>query len=200
MNGYDAYKTYQAVRLHFSSPTFNYYTYNGKSKTSMEAFELRKDKYLFHKVARMYPDEELPYFFAINFVRSIKNTWINGMLQDEASENYKDWKAWQQSRLYNFQNDLDKLSEMKFESLIVCKDGQFPELLNLVFQNEISYDTLVILDHYIKMIDVWATKISDDFIWGDFYKKYKKYKPFFLHYAPLSDVFYKKIIVDKLKG
>jgi len=40
--------------------------------------------------------------------------------------------------------------------------------------------------------------LKDDFIWDDFYKKFKKYKPFFLHYAPLSDMYYKKLIVNHL--
>ena len=198
MNGYDAYQTYQAVRLHFMNEGFDYFTYNGKSKTSIDAFNLRKDKYLFHKVARMFSEEELPYFFAINFVKRNKNTWINGMIQEESLENYKEWKKWQQARVYNFQNDLDKLTEMNFEDLIVCKDGQFPELLNFAFQGEIGYDSLVILDHFIKVVDAWNTKIVDDFMWGEFYKKLKKYKPFFLHYAPLSDPYYKKMIVDCL--
>ena len=93
--------------------------------------------------------------------------------------------------------DLKKLKD-KFEKLIVCKNGQFPELLNFVFQGEIAYDSLVILDHYIKLMEPWNTKIEDDFIWSDFYKKFHKYKPFFLHYAPLSDIFYRKAIINGL--
>ena len=192
MNGYDAYKIFQAVRLHFTSKKFDYFTYNGKSKTSLDTFNMRKDKYLYHKIARMYDEDELPYFFAINFTKGDKQ-WINSMLNG-GDETYKEWKKWQQSRLYNFTNDVEKLGDVGFEKLIICKDGQFPELLNFVFQNEISYDTLVILDHYIKLMDAWNTKIEDDFMWKEFYEKFKKYKPFFIHYAPLSDPHYVKVI------
>jgi hypothetical protein len=202
MNGYDAYKTYQAVRLHFVNNDFDYFKYGGNSKTSELAFNARKDKYTFHKVARVIGEKELPYFFAINFLKRDGKAWIAGMLQEEAFTVFKNWKDWQDKRSENFIKDLKKLAGRleKFEDIIVVKDNQFPELLNLVFQNEISYDTLIILDHYIKLLHGWDKKIDDDFIWSDFYKKFNKYKPFFLHYAPLSDPYYKKFIVDYLSG
>ena len=87
---------------------------------------------------------------------------------------------------------------MNFSELIKSKDGQFPDLLNMVFQKELSYDTLIILDHYIHLMDVWDKKIVDDFIWSGFRKKAEKYKPFFLGYATLDDSQYKKLIVNGL--
>jgi hypothetical protein len=197
MNGYDVFQTYQAVRLHFVNDKFDYFAYNGKSKTSPEIFNARKDKYTFHKVARLFEEEELPYFFAVNFLKRGGKAWIAGMLQEEAFDVFKKWKGWQERRIENLNKDLKKLKG-KFEEMVQCKDGQFPELLNFVLQEEIDYDSLVILDHYMKLIDAWNTKIEDDFIWSEFYKKLNKYKPFFLHYAPLSDPFYKKAIVDGL--
>jgi hypothetical protein len=199
MNGYEAYKTYQAVRLHFVNNDFDYFKYGGNSKTSEQAFNARKDKYTFHKVARVINEKDLPFFFAVNFLKRDSKAWIAGMLQEEAFAVFNTWKEWQEKRLENLKNDLKKLNELdKFEDMIVCKDGQFPKLLNFVFQDEIAYDSLVILDHYIKLLESWNTKIEDDFIWSDFYKKFNKYKPFFLHYASLSDMYYKKAIVDGL--
>jgi hypothetical protein len=200
MNGYDAFQTYQAVRLHFMNDKFDYFAYNGKSKTSPEAFNLRKDKYTFHKIARMFDEAELPYFFAINFLKRDSKAWIAGMLQEEAFEVFKNWKKWQEDRVGNLKNNLVGLSNAgKFENLIISKDGQFPELLNMVLRNDLNYDVLVILDHYIHFMDSWDKKIEDDFIWKEFHKKFKKYKPFFLSYAPLSDMFYKKMISEGLR-
>lgn len=197
MNGYDAFQIYNSVRLHFTTDKFDYYRYNGKSKVSLESFEQRKDKYLFHKIARMFTEEELPFFYAVNFLKNDK-IWVNSLVQDEASKTFKDWIKWQQARTHNFKEDLAKLSELNFSELVVCKDNQFPELLNLVFQNELHYDTLVILDHFIQLVDAWNNKLCDDFIWEAFYKKFKKYKPFFLQYAALSAPHYKKLLVENL--
>ena len=197
MNGHDAFQIYNAVRLHFTTDKFDYFTYNGKTRITAESFNARKDKYTFHKVSRVIKEDDMPYFFAVNFMKGDGKSWISSMLQEDASKNFKEWQHWQENRLINLEKDLKKLKG-KFEKLIICKNGQFPELLNFVFQDEIAYDSLVILDHYIKLMDAWNTKIEDDFIWADFYKKFNKYKPFFLHYAPLSDPFFKKAIKDGL--
>lgn len=197
MTGYDAYTIFNSVRLHFTSEGFDYFRYNGKSKVSLEAFEQKKEKYLFHKLARMYNEEELPYFFAINFLKNDK-FWTNMILQEDATNNYKEWIKWQQARTHNFKEDLSKLSEMNFGELVICKEGQFPELLNLVLQREISYDSFIILDYFIKLADAWNRKLDGDFIWDSFYKKFKKYKPFFLAYAPLSDPHYIKLLKENL--
>jgi hypothetical protein len=200
MNGYDAYQIYQAVRLHFVNDSFDYFTYHGKSKTSLATFDTRKDKFSFHKVARMVKEEELPYFFAVNFARGDNKGWISAMLQKESMELFEKWKVWQQNRSENLKQNLVELKKNhKFEDIIGCKNGQFPELLNVLLRNEIDYDTFVILDHYINLTNAWNKKITDDFIWTEFYKKFKKYKPFFLNYAPMSDVFYKKLILENIK-
>jgi hypothetical protein len=146
----------------------------------------------------MFTAEELPYHFAVN-MKQDSRAWIAGMLQEEAIKLFRDWVKWQENRLDNLKRNLEGLCRVnKFEELIVCKDNQFPELLSIVLQGDLEYDVLVILDHYIKFMDGWNKKIEDDFIWSDFYMKFNKYKPFFLHYASLSDPYYKKAIIDGL--
>ena len=185
MNGFEAYKMYQAIRLHFTTDSFDYFLYNGKSKVSEESFQIRKDKYLFHKIARMHSDTEMQYFFAVNFMKSSGKVWVSGFLKENAARNYKEWLDWQKNRIDNFTKDLEKLSSIGMENLLPVRNGQFPELLNLVMQNEIAYDSLVILDDLIGLVDKWDSKIEDDFIWKNFYKKFIKYKPFFRSYMPV---------------
>ena len=197
MNGYDAYLAYQAVKLHFTTESFDYFKYGGKTKASVDTFNKRKDKYHFHKIGRLYNEQELPYFLAINFLKGDGKTWVGNLLHNDATIVYKDWLNWQQSRTYRLKEDLDKLTEKNFGNLIVCKDGQAPELLNLVYQEEIGYDSLVILDHFMNLTDAWNKKLQGDFIWDTFYKKFQKYRPFFNSYAGIDDS-YKKIIADSL--
>lgn len=203
MNGYEAFKIYQAVRLHFTG-SYDYFKYGGKTKATQEGFERRKDKYLFHKVARLYNDDEMHLFFAVNFTKRDSKTWINGLLGEEASEVYDQWKAWQMERVINFTNDLKTISEYieknntSFVNIIRCKDGQFPDLLTLQMQGEISLDSLVILNYYMKLMEAWNEKIDDDFIWTEYYKKAQKYTPFFFSYGLFNVPAYEQIIRNNL--
>ena len=47
MTGFDVYKTYLALKLHFTKDKYNYFTFNGKSRASQSAFDKRKDRYFF---------------------------------------------------------------------------------------------------------------------------------------------------------
>ena len=69
MNGYDLYGLYQAIKLHFTSEQYNFFQYDGKTRISIDAFQKRRDKFLFHRLARKYRDEEMVPFLVSNFVQ-----------------------------------------------------------------------------------------------------------------------------------
>ena len=44
MTGYEAFSLYESLKLHFAKESYDFFKYNGKVSTSVEAFENRKDK------------------------------------------------------------------------------------------------------------------------------------------------------------
>ena len=60
--GFDAYKTYLAIKQHFTSG-YDYFKYNGKVKAKIESFLKRKDKFFFRKLQKRYDKDELVEFF-----------------------------------------------------------------------------------------------------------------------------------------
>jgi hypothetical protein len=190
MNGYDVFRVYQAVRLHFSNEKYDYFKYNGKTKTNEFSFNSRKDKYLFHKLAKMYDEDDVMYFIAVNFMVS-GNVWIRDLLTEQAKENYTNWLKAQQSLYYSYKEDLEKLTEHNFAEIIKCNGGQNPELLNLLYQTQISTETFLIIDEFLNLIESWNKKIEDDFIWTDYRKRLLKYKPFFFKYSKIDLANYK---------
>ena len=63
MTPFDAYKTYLALKNHFSKPKYDYFKYAGKSRASIESFNKRKDRYWFERISRQKNDEEIKNFF-----------------------------------------------------------------------------------------------------------------------------------------
>ena len=53
-NGFDVYKTYLAIKLHFTTTAYDYHKYNGKVNTSLEQFTKRNDRYFFYKLSNKY--------------------------------------------------------------------------------------------------------------------------------------------------
>ena len=74
MTAFDCYKTYLAIKQHFTQPAYDYFRYYGATSASMTSFNRRKDKYFFEKMSRQKTDSEIKeYFVAILFIRLIHN-------------------------------------------------------------------------------------------------------------------------------
>ena len=55
--GYNAYKTYVALKNHFTSDSYDYFKYKGKARVKEETFLKRKDKFFFEKIEKKYQED-----------------------------------------------------------------------------------------------------------------------------------------------
>ena len=55
---FECYKTYLAMKQHFTKDKYDYVKYCGRSRASLQSFYKRKDRYFFEKMARQHPDKE----------------------------------------------------------------------------------------------------------------------------------------------
>ena len=179
MNGYDLYCTYQAIKLHFTSEKYNFFQYDGKTRVSVEAFQKRRDKFLFHRLARKYRDDEMVPFLVANFVHSDDN-WTRSLLEEEAEDTFRRWKRTTDSMTKVYLEDLQKIcpDPKEFNNLFKVEDGQFPKLLVSFMQKEITIETMVILNNIFDFIRIWDKKISDDIIYPKMSRKIRKYGAF----------------------
>ena len=179
MRGYDLYCMYQAIKLHFTSDSYNFFHYDGKTRVSIESFEKRRDKFLFHRLARKYRDEEMVSFLVANFVHSDSN-WTKSLLEEEAEDTYREWKRITDSMSKIYLEDLAKIcpESEKFNDLFKIEDGQFPKLLVHFMQNDVTLETMVILNNIFDFIRIWDKKISDDIIYPKVSRKIRKYGSF----------------------
>jgi hypothetical protein len=179
MNGYDLYCIYQAIKLHFTSENYNFFQYDGKTRVSIDAFQKRRDKFLFHRLARKYRDEEMVPFLVSNFVHSDDN-WTKSLLEDQAEETYRNWKRITDSMTKVYLEDLQKIcpDPKEFNNLFKIEDGQFPKLLVAFLQKDVTIETLVILNNIFNFIQIWDKKISDDIIYPKVSRKVRKYGAF----------------------
>ena len=69
MTGYETYTLYNALKLHFTKESFDFFKYHGKTNVTSEQFENRKDKYHFYKLSRKITDrDEMILFLVYNFI------------------------------------------------------------------------------------------------------------------------------------
>jgi hypothetical protein len=58
------------------------------------------------------------------------------------------------------------------------EDGQYPILLQAVMTQDVSIETVAIMNDMMNFFPMWEKKINDDIIWPSWKMKIEKYTPF----------------------
>ena len=148
LDPHNCYKTYLALKNHFTKDTYDFHKYNGKTRSSLQSFYKRKDRFFFEKMSRQKTDDEILEFFVANFASCSdpQSLWIGEIIK-EGEKSYKDWKKRNQSLSYVFKEELNSLfDENKFEDLFKINGSSHPKILKEYLKNNISLETMVLLD------------------------------------------------------
>ena len=175
---FDAYQYYQSLKLHFESSGYDAAKYNFKTSAKPQSFWKRNDKYHFAKIARRFknPPEMIGYYTS-HFIKGTK--WIGEMLNHE--EDYQSWLKRIQSISYLFEQDLLRLSEeYKFDELLIAQNGEHPIIVTQFLQEEISLETVVIINKLTGFMKKADKEISETIIWPDVSMRIWKYDPFLI--------------------
>lgn len=194
MTGYEAFSLYNALKLHFSSDTYDYFKYHGKSNISIDAFEKRKDKYHFYKLSRRNDAEDYIQFLVSNFLENDK-CWAGDLLLEEAVTYHKNRMKVIQSLSYMFTEDCKILKDKCDNPNDLLKsDGDYPILLTMALRKEIRFETLCIMNSIMGFLPMWRKKISDTIRFPDINRKIVKYTPF----IQFDRDKYKQILIKEL--
>lgn len=193
MNGFEVYKLYLSIKLHFTSDSYNYFTFNGKTRTTLQSFEKRRDKYFFKKLATKFSHEELIHYFVAHFVQN-EDTWIGDISKITNSSIYLEWVKKIQSMSFVFSNDVDQLlKDVEFEQIFEVTSTH-PPLLKKYLSKSISLETLVIFNKLLNFVKDFDKTIADPIVWPELKRKVLKYEPFLLVDKPK----YKQILLSKV--
>jgi len=196
MMPFDCYKTYLALKNHFTKNSYDYFTYNKKTRASLQSFYKRKDRFWFEKMSRQKDEKEVENFFVANFVscNDPETLWI-GEIMKEGDERFQQWQKKVQSLSYLFKQESQTLfEENKFDDVFNCSKGH-PPLLKKFLSGNISLETLVIYDRIFLFGNKFDKKLKDP-VWETVSRRIKKYSPF-LHIDVLS---YRKILKEVILG
>ena len=175
---FESYKLYNALKLHFEG-SYDAVKYNYKTNVTSKSFLNRKDKYFFAKLAKKY-NGSLKEFYVSQFINEQK--YIGDMMDSEAESYYATYKKIKESIHRVFSIDINKIIDInigvKFDNLFESVDGQQPMIVQMWMQEDISLETVVILNSLLGFIQREDSKISDTIIWPDNKRKIEKYTPF----------------------
>jgi len=199
--GFDVYKTYLAVKLHFASDTYDYYKYDGKVNAKLDTFTKRKDRYFFHKLSTRYAETDILDFFVANFLADSKR-WIGNLLANDGRDVYLDYKKRKEAFTYHFKQECGTIASdlgrrnISFNDGFIPINGQHPRVLRLLIQRKISYQTAVVLDHFLGFTKNWDKEITEKVVWPEISLKVTRVKPFVNFNATECKLIMKEVFIN----
>ena len=198
MNGFEIYKIYLAIKLHFTSKnqSCDFHKHNGRTTARLATFTKRRDRYFFHKLSKSYNDKSIVDYFLSNFV-SNTNLWVGDIIGKSGDDHYKEWSKKLEALFYYYEQDLEYMLEqnIEFDDIFTSKNGQHPPILKMFLSKRINFETFIILDDILSFSKQLNKNISEKVLWPKLYDRMIRYKPF-LRYNVTK---YKKSLRDKLK-
>jgi hypothetical protein len=173
-DGFEAYKMFVCIRNHFMTPSYDMFRYGGKSNVTYAAYEKRKDKFLFDKLAR------LPYArlrTVASFIEGIE--WVNDIVADKGYEALIKHQKYLEAASYTFKQELTGLPQ-PLSALVGTASGT-PRLAQFYFQKKVSLETLVIINDLVDFVSIWKDKCSADPLIKQLLTVIYKYRPFVVY-------------------
>lgn len=158
MGGFRAYKFYTAIKLHFTSKSYDVFKHNGHVKGTQDAYMRRNDYGLFEKLARKFKDDRtFIQYVAANFMYGNPNVIWDDI---DGDANYMEFKRRRESITRVFENDLHVISgyDIPYEQMLNFNNGAFPFILSLHTLDKITIETVSIINDLTNFID----KIEDN--------------------------------------
>ena len=202
--GFDVYKIYLGVKLHFTTDTYDYHKYSGKVNATIDSFTKRKDRYFFYKLSTRYNEKEVLDFFVSNFIDDSKK-WIGNLISDDGHKVYLQYRKYFESFNYSLRDNIGRIvydfnnRGISFDNGLSVVNGQHPRMLRLLIQRKINYSTAVILDEILAFIKNWDNQIEEKVVWPNMSRKLKKMKPFVIYNKTEAKLIIQEMIQDGFK-
>lgn len=179
MSAYETYCLFLALKNHFTTKSYDYFKYSGKTNASQDSFMSRKDRFHYQRLCRKCTDDQMKDYIISNLIKG--KLWVGDLLDDEAEQNYKEYTKRKQAFTYQFSNEIDKLfSSVKIPSEVFdIKKNQYPIILNKYLSGELCIEFFCVLNNLIQFVDKFNDKIgTDDVIWSKISLLIVKLHPF----------------------
>lgn len=181
VNGKSVYILYLMLKQHFNGK-YDVIKYNWVMRVSDAAYQKRRDKYFFEKLSDKHTLKELTLVFMSNLVAN-QDAWIGDISDADAMSFYREYIGKLKRVKTVFEDDVknifyfSKKVEVKTlnEIFDYNKEVQTSYIFKLLQSNVISFETFILLDSFLDIIDKHDQQATD-LVWSNYSVKLNAYK------------------------
>lgn len=188
MTGFDAFRYYMAMKLHFTT-NYDAVKYNFKTgSVTSRSYEARRDRFFFEKLGSQFKNsDDLVKYYVANFVTGDIN-WI----RDMSDANMYKHQGIIDAFMYKFLGDINSIdSESDAISLneTLKATTAYPEskLIHLYMRGSIMLQTVTCIDIHVGFINDLRKTTNDPLgVYKRAFDLIENYKPFFCQYVNIE--------------
>jgi hypothetical protein len=155
-----------AVKLHFTTNSYNVFNNRGHVKGARDTFYARNDRFIFEKLARKFPTErDIIQYFVANFAYGNQEVVYEPSTGDS---NLITWNKRKQSISQVFESDLHTILLHLEKNGMTEKhlyEGNPPELFKLYLGGYVTVETMVILNSFADYLT--TLKLQLNLLWAE---------------------------------
>ena len=182
MDEYTLFKTYISLKNHFTTESYDFIKYSGKTNVKESSFRKRQDISLFCKLAQWLPESKAVPFLISHFIE-LSSFTIHYVFENpiKSQKIFDAWKKRTSNILTVYQEDIRtiaKESAGSWKNCIQQTDSDYPLLFKLVMANKISPETYSLLDDLFQQTSRSYKGLDMDVLFLSMNLKYRKYRVF----------------------
>lgn len=165
---------YQAVKLHFTTKSYDYFKYQGKVK---------KDNFIdivpYTIISKGKLKTDFPDFFIPGLFHNPKMK-IEYFMNDDYSKIWKYWKGYQLSPLYFLKEELSEIKSylnnknIEFNHLFKVSENELPLIYRFLVKSEISPQTILYMDQVLSFRPIFERKVTESIMYPKLETRIKK--------------------------
>ena len=175
------YKLYLMIKQHMNGK-YDVIKYNWCMRVSDAAYQKRRDKYFFQKLSEKYKLKELALIFISNLVAN-QDAWIGDISDADALVFYREYIGRLKQIKFKFEEDIrniyyfsKKVEVSAFKEIFEYNPKvQSSYIFKLLQSNIISFETFILLDSFLNIIDKHDEQ-TDNLVWNNYSIKLKAYR------------------------
>lgn len=179
MTPFELYRRYIALKLHFTTDSYDIVKTKGAVKLAESSFYGKSVEKIMNYFVKKYTKLEATNLFVSNFIVGDK---YGGMYSTESKEIYDAWVYRMAKLKYIFKTELNDIYNHAeadgIDDPFEIIDGQHPYFIRCYLAKYTSLETLTIINKINPYTDKLDAALPNDIVWPDVRRLIVKYTPF----------------------
>lgn len=180
MNGFEVYREYIAIKLHFTNNSYDYFKLEGRTTANILSYNKRKDQYFFDYLAKNGGDESDIRMKLVLYFLNERHMYIKEIVEEyrKRPNYFLQWlgfiEGFPYTAIKQFNDIRDEFIKTK-QSIDVFRS---PLMFEKYLEKELYAESFILFDSFFKI----SKLLKNNLLWKEESKILKKYFPFIQKY------------------